>query len=246
MGLGTKISWPDATINPWVGCSRGCKYCYMYSSQRRNGNDPAKLRRTTDATSKLATAKRQNGDWWLPSKSLVFVCSWSDFFDTEAPDSWRYEFFEQIKARPDVTFALLTKSVENMARFMGTVWAPNVWLGVTVEDQAAVEHRLPYLAKVNWPALRFVSAEPLYGELDLTPWANILRWVIVGGQSGQSAVPMQPAWARSIRRQCQEANTDLWFSQWGAWHPEAGGMRRGKAPAVLDGAQPRIRPLAVY
>jgi protein gp37 len=107
---------------------------------------------------------------------------------------------------------------------------PNVWLGVSVENQAAADARIPILLRTP-AAIRFISAEPLLGPLDITsiPWTvrgyleephgDTLDWVICGGESGPHARPMHPDWARGLRDQCQAAGIPFFFKQWGEWCP---------------------------
>jgi protein gp37 len=125
------------------------------------------------------------------------------------------------------------------------VWPlPNVWLGVSVEDQKWADIRIPAL-QATPAAVRFLSCEPLLGPIDLDPWQSGgppwsgIHWVIVGGESGSGARPMHPAWPRSLRDQCVEAGVPFLFKQWGAWAPhDSRSMRRvGKKTAgrELDG-----------
>ena len=147
------------------------------------------------------------------------------------------------------TFLILTKRPERMLRFINEdiheiignwpgdyaintamdagAWPlPNVWLGVSVEDQKTADERIPLLLQTP-AAVRFLSAEPLLSEIDLninsTPasvrWINGLDWVICGGESGKSARPMHPGWIRSLRDQCKQANVPFFFKQWGEWLP---------------------------
>ena len=95
----------------------------------------------------------------------------------------------------------------------------NAWLGVSAESQRWAKVRLPLLAETP-AAVRFASCEPLFGALDIRPWlAGGLDWVIVGGESGPGARPMDPRWARSMRDQCVAADVSFFFKQWGAWAP---------------------------
>lgn len=107
------------------------------------------------------------------------------------------------------------------------VWPiPNVWLGVSAEDQQRADERIPWLLKTP-AAVRFLSCEPLLGPIDLFPKcppeyqphlrSDRISWVIVGGESGQKARPMHPAWVRQIRDQCQQAGVPFFFKQWGAY-----------------------------
>ena len=95
---------------------------------------------------------------------------------------------------------------------------PNVHLGVSVEDQAAADERVPQLLATP-AALRFLSCEPLIGPVDVESWLDRLDWVIAGGESGRNARPMYPAWARSLRDQCAAAGVPFFFKQWGEWSP---------------------------
>lgn len=96
---------------------------------------------------------------------------------------------------------------------------PNVWFGVSVENQNAADERIPLLLQT--PAeVRFVSCEPLLSAVDLSPWINELDWVIVGGESGPNARPMHPEWARGLRDQCVNANVPFFFKQWGEYTSE--------------------------
>lgn len=98
-------------------------------------------------------------------------------------------------------------------------WPPrNVWLGVTAEDQKRAEERLPYLLRIQTANL-FVSAEPLLGPLNLTPWLNGLKLVIAGGESGPGARPTHPDWLRSLRDQCLKTGASFYFKGWGEWLP---------------------------
>ena len=108
-----------------------------------------------------------------------------------------------------------------MAIQAGTIWPlPNVWLGVSVENQDQANARIPYLLETP-AAVRFISAEPLLGPVELSQFDEIssLDWVICGGESGKGARPMHPKWARSLRDQCAAAGVDFFFKQWGAWAP---------------------------
>ena len=97
---------------------------------------------------------------------------------------------------------------------------PNVWLGVSVEDQRRAEERIPDLLATP-AALRWISAEPLLEPVDLEPWLSMIDWVVVGGESGRDARAMHPDWARSVRDQCQAAGVPHFFKGWGEWAPVA-------------------------
>lgn len=160
MSFDSKIQWTEATWNPWHGCkkvSEGCKFCYMYRDKERYGQNPATVM-------KSKTAFKAPLNWKEPK--LIFTCSWSDWFIEEA-DAWREEAWQIIKATPQHTYQILTKRPERILSHLPADWGtgyPNVWLGVSVENQEVLGERLFNLSMV--PAVvRFVSAEPLLGPL---------------------------------------------------------------------------------
>jgi protein gp37 len=210
MGKNSAIEWTDNTWNPWRGChkvSAGCKNCYMYREQKRYGNDPATVIKAADATF-YAPLK-----WGQPA--FVFTCSWSDFFITEA-DIWRSEAWEVIRKTPHLTYQILTKRPENILGRLPADWPlPNVWLGVSAENQQAANERIPLLLTI--PAeIHFVSCEPLLGPVTLgMALYSGLNWVIAGGESGAGHRPCQPDWVCALRDECTQANTPFFFKQWG-------------------------------
>jgi len=241
MGEKTLISWADATWNPWQGCTKvspGCENCYMYRDRGRYGFDPAVVVRSSPRTFNGPLSQKR----W-PRDTRVFVCSWSDFFHPAA-DSWRPEAWDIIYHRTDLTFLILTKRPERIEKCLPPNWHyvwQNVWLGVTAENQEQADRRIPILLRV--PTFhRFVSCEPLLGPVDLDPylgpsleswdyerggrsprdpphtWAHGLEWIIVGGESGPDARPMDPAWARSLREQAIDTAVPFFYKQDGGIH----------------------------
>ena len=157
--------------------------------------------------------------------TIYFVNSMSDLFHEEIPDDYIRQVFDVIRRAPQHTFQVLTKRAERMATFFRYYAPPkNAWLGVTVEDQKHGVPRLDWLRRV--PAhIRFVSVEPLLedlGKLDL----NDIHWVIVGGESGPKARPMQQEWVLNIKLQCDEQRSAFFFKQWGGWGVD--GKKRAK------------------
>lgn len=177
MGETSAIQWTQATWNPWHGCkkvSEGCKFCYMYRDKERYGQDP---------TSVLRSKTKFNDPLKWKEPKIIFTCSWSDWFIDEA-DEWRPEAWKIIKSTPHHTYQILTKRPERIADHLPPDWGfgyPNVWLGVSVENQERIS-RILVLSKI--PAvIKFISAEPLLGPLDL-PLDDKIDWIIVGGESG--------------------------------------------------------------
>ncbi len=222
----TGIEWTDATWNPWMGCDRvspGCAHCYMFTEQERYKQDPSVVRRSK---TKFADPLR----WKEPRR--VFTCSWSDWFH-EGADAWRDEAWDIIRRSPHLTFQILTKRAERIEDHLPPDWGagyPNVWLGVSVENQRWVSRAL---ALTRIPAVvRFLSCEPLLGPLDLLDDLEHLDWVIVGGESGPNARVMHEIWARDIQTQCQLTGTAFFLKQLGGF-PD----KRGHEKATIDGVR---------
>lgn len=245
MGTGTAIPWCDHSWNPWQGCtpvSTGCMECYAHREQRRFGLEPSVVRRSSVATFRSPLAHDQHQAWKWPDGASVFACSWSDWFHTDA-DPWRSEAWELIRFRPFLRFLLLTKRPERIAAHLPPDWGdgwPNVAIGVSVEDQAAADSRIPRLLRIPC-VLRFVSCEPLLGpvslrevqfehefEVDaLTGDHGVFRplqgrsdrkigWVIAGCESASYMAPGRPAqddWFRSLRDQCTATGVPFFFKQ---------------------------------
>lgn len=207
MGETTGIEWTDFTWNPWHGChkiSPGCKFCYMFRDKARYGQDPNVV-----VKSKTTFGAPLH---WPKVPARCFTCSWSDWLIEEA-DDWRDTAYEIIKKTPWITYQILTKRIERAAGRVPDPPLPNIWLGVSVEDRKH-KNRIDLLRQTP-AALRFLSLEPLLedlGELDLTS----IDWVIVGGESGPGARPMDIAWARSIIAQCKAADVACFVKQLGA------------------------------
>lgn len=221
----SKIEWTEATWNPSTGCNKvtaGCKHCYAETMAKRlkamgapgyeNGFEFTLMPERLDMPMRIKK----------PTK--FFVNSMSDLFHEEMPFEYLDRVFDVIRATPQHTYQILTKREQILEEYCKTRSIPdNVWLGVTVEFQKA-KHRIDVLRKIE-ARIRFLSVEPLLedlGEVDLT---NI-HWVIVGGESGPKARPMQPEWALNVKRQCHEQNAAFFFKQWGTWGGD--GIRRSK------------------
>lgn len=227
MSENTGIQWTDASYNPWTGChkvSSGCRNCYMMRDKEKYGKDGNRVVRSK-------TTFNDPLKWKEPK--LIFTCSWSDFFIEEA-DPWRNEVWEIIKKTPRHTYQILTKRPERIKDHLPGDWGdgyPNVWLGVSVENQKAAEARIPLLANV--PAeVRFLSCEPLLSSIDLTPFIGVcedwdgiyyipwFNWVIVGGESGNDAGKWlyrecKPEWIYDIVLKCTLIGVPVFVKQVG-------------------------------
>jgi protein gp37 len=226
MGEHTGISWTDATYNPWYGCTKvspGCAHCYMFSEQRQYGRDPELVTRSK-------TKFKDPLKWKEPKR--IFTCSWSDFFH-EAADAWRPEVWDIIRRTPQHTYQILTKRPELVKDRLPADWGagyPNVWLGVSVENQRWTS-RIPILQGI--PArLRFLSCEPLLGPVNFGEhnWMlDGIRWVICGGESGVDAREMNLNWAYDILSDCHSQGKAFFMKQMSGPRP---GMR-GDIPGDL-------------
>lgn len=263
MGDRTSIEWTDATWNPTSGCSKvsqGCKYCYAERMFHRPypGRDFTDVRVHHD---RLDQPLR----WKIPRR--IFVNSMSDLFHDKVPTEFIDKVFAIMSQSPQHTFHVLTKRPERMFDYLcqdvradcvdqagidqfgwchsnveGRWPLPNVWLGVSVEDQKSADERIPILLETP-AAVRFVSYEPALGPVDFSSYISPycerceipdsafsegdmdkrhtckprLDWVIAGGESGLHARPSHPDWFRSVRDQCQDAGVPFFFQQRGEW-----------------------------
>jgi protein gp37 len=224
--------------------------------------------------------------WKRPRR--IFVNSMSDLFHENIPDEWIDRIFAVMALSSRHTYQVLTKRPERMrnyiSRLAGSIepieaqaralgytfhfegfstlpWPiPNIWLGVSVEDQKRADERIPVLLDI--PArIHFLSMEPLLGPVILNPLympAKVaapqgtykyvgpqVRWIVVGGESGPRARPMHPDWARSLRDQCVAADVSYFFKQWGAWKPlEVGESQGGNVHFVLRDPSDRRNPMS--
>ncbi len=248
----TKIEWADVSWNPVTGCtpvSEGCKHCYAKRmAQRMRGrfgypaDDPFRVKLQYDRI-------EQPLHWRKPRR--IFVCSMSDIFHQEIPDVYILRIFAIASSRPEHVFMILTKRPERMLQFSKIDFPktghpirwplPNVWIGVTAENQWRAEERIPILLRVQ-AAVRFVSVEPMLGPVDLTRLDNggeetynaltaeikprkndsykfrtsdtePLSWVICGAETGPDRRFMNRGWAHSLRDQCQEASVPFFFKK---------------------------------
>jgi protein gp37 len=232
----SRIEWTDATWNPVTGCTKvspGCKNCYAERMARRlQGMDQPRYRNGFSLT--LQPDVLEEPLHWTKPK-LVFVNSMSDLFHEAVPLSYIHRVFEVMERADWHIFQVLTKRHERLAATAGLLrWPENVWMGVSVESQDHVA-RIGGLRKVR-ASVRFLSVEPLLAPISFLPLKGI-HWVIVGGESGPRARPMQPQWVRAVRDRCRAEGVPFFFKQWGGVHKRtAGRLLDGRAwdemPAV--------------
>lgn len=226
MSTTSKIEWTEQTWNPTTGCvkiSPGCKHCYAEVMARRLKAMGAPGYETGFKLS--LHPERLEQPIGRKKPTIYFVNSMSDLFLEGIPDSFLDRVFSVIKQTPQHTYQILTKRAERLPRYFAKRECPgNAWLGVTVEDKAYGLPRIDLLRQVD-ARVRFLSIEPLLEDLGAINLKGI-QWVIVGGESGPKARPMQEAWVENVKRYADKAGTAFFFKQWGAWGVD--GVKRHK------------------
>lgn len=228
MAAKSTIEWTESTWNPVTGCSKispGCKHCYaermaarlqaMGQPSYRNGFEVTLQPHTLEAPL----------NWKKPQ--VIFVNSMSDLFHELVPDEYIHRVFDVMGRASWHQFQILTKRPERLLALDSTLsWKENIWMGVSVEN-SRYTHRIQKLRSTH-ARVKFLSLEPLLGPL---PRLNLkgIHWVIVGGESGPGARPIQEEWVLSIRDQCATAHVPFFFKQWGGVHKKrAGRMLQGR------------------
>lgn len=227
MARKSNIEWTDMTWNPVTGCTKvspGCKHCYAETMAKRlkamGSPRYAEGFKLTLQPDLLDLPLR----WRTPRR--VFVNSMSDLFHPEVPDDFILRVFHTMNRAHIHQFQILTKRPERVLSIDANLpWTPNIWMGTSVESA-------DYMARID--SLRatsahtkFLSLEPLLGPLPSLNLAG-MHWVIVGGESGPHARPMERAWVIDIRKQCRKAEVAFFFKQWG-------GVNKHRTGRHLDG-----------
>ena len=242
----TNIAWTDSTFNPWIGCTKvspGCDHCYAEALMDKRwgkvkwgaGNPRQRTSASNWAQPLKWQAKHAEFEWEHGHRRRVFCASLADVFDIEAPFEWRSDLFGLIADTPDLDWLLLTKRIGNVQNLLPdlttlTTYLPrNIWLGATVVNQEEYDRDVPKLVRIP-AAVRFLSIEPMLGPIKFSPAIAAIDWVIVGGESGAQARPMQHEWVRSIWHQCAAWGIAMFFKQWGGIRPAANGC-------LLDGQE---------
>jgi protein gp37 len=242
MALNSGIEWTQATWNPVAGCtpvSPGCLNCYAARMALRLEHMPNGTGQKYRGTAKRARDGRPvfSGQINLDPESLdlprswrlgriIFVNSMSDLFHEAVAEDYVKRVFAVMDECPQHTFQILTKRPERALDMAGSLpWPRNVWMGTSVENAKYMD-RIRTLR--NIPAkVRFLSCEPLLGPLARMPLSGI-HWVIVGGESGPGARPMDPEWVVEIKEQCEAKGVPFFFKQWG-------GVRKSETGRKLRG-----------
>lgn len=234
MSDNSSIEWTEATWNPVTGCTKvspGCAHCYAETfAERFRGVPGHPYEHGFDL---MLRPERIDLPLTWKRPRHIFVNSMSDLFHPDVPSEFVVRVFETMRKANWHKFQLLTKRPERAAELACLVspWPENVWMGTSVENQRWTT-RIDDLRRVP-ASTRFLSCEPLLGPLNLD--LNGVHWVIVGGESGPRARRMQPAWAESIRDQCESQRVPFFFKQWGAFDVEGRRVGKGRAGRELCG-----------
>lgn len=236
--MSTGITWTNETWNPVTGCSHvseGCRNCYAEElSLRHKWSTKAWTALNAQENVVLHPERLDKPLHWKKPK-MIFVNSMSDLFHDLVPDSFIEQVFSIMALADQHIYQVLTKRPKRMMEWCnahypqfngsrpgwdGSILMPlqNVWLGTSIENQRAVDERLPYLAN-TLAAVRFLSCEPLLEAIDLGLQQTPIDWIICGGESGPRFRPMDEAWARSLRDQCRDASIPFFFKQGSGRYP---------------------------
>lgn len=212
-----KIEWTEQTWNPSAGCTKisdGCKNCYAEIMALRL--QAMKVKGYENGFIFNVVPTRLNEPYKRKKPTIYFVNSMSDIFHENMPIEYLNNIFDVITHTPQHTYQILTKRAENMCNYLSDKEIPkNIWLGVTVENKKDGLPRIEKLRNIKASVL-FLSVEPLLEDLGKINLKNI-DWVIVGGESGNKARPMDEKWVLNIKNQCEENDIAFFFKQWGTW-----------------------------
>lgn len=221
------IEWTQSTWNPLTGCTKispGCKYCYAERMAKRLQamNQPNYVNGFKLTMHEHVLEKPL--DWKTPQ--VIFVNSMSDLFHKDVPLEFIQRVFGTMKRAHWHQFQVLTKRSDRLAELSPYLeWTDNIWMGVSVENEKYT-FRIDDLRKTG-AKIKFLSVEPLIGPISKMNLKGI-NWVIVGGESGPGARPLEREWVVNIRDQCLKAKVPFFFKQWG-------GVQKKKTGRLLDG-----------
>jgi protein gp37 len=227
MAISSAIEWTDSTWNPVTGCTKislGCANCYaerMALRLRAMGNPSYTNGFSITIHEDMIDLPLK---WKKPQ--TIFVNSMSDLFHEDIPAEFILRIFDVMCRARWHCFQILTKRSKRMLELSPQLpWMPNIWMGVTVEEQNYT-YRIDHLQRTG-ANVKFLSLEPLLGPISNLR-LNGIDWVIVGGESGPKSRPMRKSWVIDIRNQCQEKRVPFFFKQWG-------GINKKKAGRELEG-----------
>jgi protein gp37 len=222
----SSIEWTEMTWNPTTGCTKisaGCKYCY--AEVMANRLQAMGLEKYKDGFNIAMHENALSMPYSWKGSKIVFVNSMSDLFHPQIPAEFILRVFEVMNNTPQHTYQVLTKRAERLYELNGRLtWTPNIWMGVSVENDKVTD-RIDFLRETD-AKVKFLSCEPLIGPLRDLDLSNI-DWVIVGGESGKKARPIQEFWVWDIMQQCRDAEVAFFFKQWGGRNKKKSGRLLG-------------------
>jgi protein gp37 len=214
MALGSEIEWTESTWNPVTGCDKvspGCKHCYAERMAERLLAMGQPNYRNGFALTLQPQMLELPLRWKKPQ--TIFVNSMSDLFHEEVPLDYIRRAFSVMERAHWHRFQVLTKRSSRLASVSSELrWPGNIWMGVSVESEK-YQSRIDDL-RATRAKTKFLSLEPLLGPLPRLDLREI-GWVIVGGESGPGARPMEAGWVIEIRDQCRRGGVPFFFKQWG-------------------------------
>lgn len=223
----SSIEWTDATWNPVRGCTKispGCKNCYAKTFAERFRGVPGHPYEQGFDLRLVPEKLFEPLKWKRPKK--IFVNSMSDLFHPDVPDEFIVSVAEVMIQGDWHNYQVLTKRAERLEKLLNSklkfaTVSSHIWWGVSVEDR---KHGIPRIEHLrNTPAaIKFLSIEPLLQDLGLVN-LKAIDWVIVGGESGRGARPMEQVWVQQLLRQCTKQKVTFFFKQWGGTNKKAAG-----------------------
>lgn len=227
MATNSHIEWTDATWNPVTGCTKispGCKLCYAERLSVRLKAMGQQNYRNGFALTLHPHMLQHPLHWRKPRR--IFVNSMSDLFHDEVPLEFIAQVFGVMRSASWHQYQVLTKRSERLLQVSPSLnWQPQIWMGVSVENEDYL-YRVDHLRRTG-AHVKFLSIEPLLGPLHRLDLRGV-HWVIVGGESGPAARPLDPDWVREIRDRCRLAGVPFFFKQWG-------GVFKSRTGRLLDG-----------
>jgi protein gp37 len=227
MANSSHIEWTDATWNPVTGCAKispGCKFCYAERmSKRLRAMGQSNYRNGFKLT--LQPQMLEHPLHWRQPRR-IFVNSMSDLFHLDVPLAYIRQVFHVMRRAYWHEYQVLTKRSDRLRDLNSALeWQPQIWMGVSIENEDYI-FRADDLRKTG-AYVKFLSIEPLLGPLHKLTLKGI-DWVIVGGESGPGARPIDPEWVRELRDRCERERVAFFFKQWG-------GVLKSRTGRLLDG-----------
>lgn len=207
-----------AMWNPWRGCHRfseGCRYCYIHKGDAKRGICTDKIVRLEGFDAPVA--HNAKGEYKIKPGQMVYLCFSTDFLIEEA-DPWRDECWRMMREREDLHFLFLTKRICRLEKCLPDDWGKgydNVTIGCTVEDQAAVEQRLPIFNALP-VRHRNITLQPMIGPVNIEKYLDDVELVVLGGESDVNARPLDYDWVLDVRQQCMRRRVAFEFRQCGS------------------------------